>query len=394
MNATLVITHGLPGSGKTTMAMEKLQEDPQNVIRANRDDIREKLFGASYHSKTPDKKSEQQVSQVQQEIIKQGLRENKTVIVDDTNLNTRRIKPLLDMAKKYNAKIEQIHANVPIEECKRRNKKRGDAGGRRVPEFVIDQMAENAYSKDGQLKEFVIAKNGNVFAVDRVTPGMKKIDFFNTAASAKNPIQGKGVVFLDMDGTLFNNEIDSARYLSQPGQKKDFHNFYVGIKKAPVNQAVLQLANNLRKNDGLNIFAVTGRSDDYADALIDALSRSNVIDALSRSNVNVSQLIMKREGDFRPSSEHKEDTVRKVREQGLAVVYAIDDRDQDLQMFNRLDVPTAYVNKPVIDPLNIPDSVPEPTVNTVYGSGYCIRCGSYLKNGGNIGKVCATKVNL
>lgn len=387
MAGKLVLFHALPGAGKTTEAMRIMNEDPQNVIRANRDDIREIVApeGAEYHKKTPRKDVENNVSHVQKEIIQKGLREGKTVIVDDTNLNPRRIKPLVEIAKKYKAEIDQVHVDTPLEECIRRNNKRGDEGGRRVPEEVIRGMAKNAYGNDGHLKEFIIADNGNVFAVERNTEGMKKVDEFNDRSMSKNPPKGKAVVILDMDGTLFNNEADSARYLNQSGQKRDFHNFYTSITKAPVNTKVRDLVNSMYDNDDLTIVAVTGRTDDYA---------AELIEALDNSGAKVSQLIMKKAEDGRPSSEHKRDTIDKLQKQGLIVSHAIEDRDMDLKMFAQKGIMTTQVQKNAVDPNNILDTYPEPEINTVYGSGYCIRCGSKLKNGGNIGRVCATKAKL
>lgn len=387
MTGKMVLTFGLPGSGKTTHALKMVDEDPQNIIRANRDDLRTILApeGEKYHSGAPRKDVENNVSHVQQEIIRKGLREGKTVIVDDTNLNPRRVKPLVELARKYKAEIEQVHVDVPVEECIRRNNKRGDEGGRRVPEEVIRGMAKNAYGKDGHLKEFIIGDNGTVHTAEQTTPGMKKIDEFNNRSMVKNPPKGKAVVILDMDGTLFNNEADSARYLGQEGQKKDFHSFYTNITKAPVNSKVRNLVNSMYDNDDLTIIAVTGRSDDYA---------AELIEALDNSGAKVSQLIMKKEGDNRPSNEHKRSTIKKLQEQGLIVAHAVEDRDMDLKMLAKQGIMTTQVHKPVVDPSNILDEYPEPEINTVYGSGHCIRCGSKLKNGGNIGRVCATKAKL
>lgn len=378
----LILTNGLPGSGKSTWAVEQINKNPENICRSNRDDIRSTLFGDSYHDKVPDKKSENQVSQVQQQQIKNALGKGKTIIVDDTNLNIRKINILANIAKNYGVVPEFESFDVPVEECKRRNRLRAEQGGRFVPEEVIDGMSKNSYS-DGHIKDFVMGSNGFACAVPKRTPGMSLIDDFNEQATKNYPVNGKSVVILDLDGSLFNNANDAYRFLNNPqGKKKDYASFYNNIVNAPVNQQVKTLVNSMRDNDNINVFAVTGRSDDYAAA---------TIKAVEASGAKISKLFMKREQDFRPSSDHKLDVLKKFKKDGLVVVHAIDDREKDIRMFESNGVMVTRVDVPVISLDNI-DNVPEPHVNSFYGSGHCMRCGSKLKNGGNLGKICATKI--
>lgn len=382
MSGKLTITNGLPGSGKSTWAEEQIVKDPENTVRANRDDIRTSLFGESYHKGKFPKKEEGQVTQVQERIIKENLAKGKHVISDDTNLNTRTISSLVRIAHNYNAEIHMEPFNVPVAECKRRNAKRASEGGRDVPDFVIDGMAKNGYSNDGNIKEFIVSKTGVVSAVDRQTRGMKHIEEFDKKMGDKYPINGKAVVILDMDGSLFNNERDAQTHLG--GNKRNFPAFYKSIEQASANQTVLNMVNKMRDHDGLSIVALTGRSDDYARELITAINNSGA---------KISRLMMKREGDFRPSNEHKSESVDKLRDEGFVVVHAIDDRAQDLQMFASKGIMTTIVEKPILDPNNLQADHPEPGVNTAYGSGTCIRCGSKLKDPNkSIGDKCRTKM--
>lgn len=382
----MIITHGAPGSGKSTIANKLVEKDPMNAIRANRDDLREIIApeGAEYHNGNPRPKVEKEVSNLQHEIIEKGLREGKTVIVDDTNLNPKRVVPLVKLAQKHNAEIEQIHVDVPIEECKRRNHARGDAGGRRVPDFVIDSMAKNAYGEDGHLKNFVIGKDGQVFAISQTDDGTKKIDQFNKELSHINPMKGNSVVVLDADGTLFNNAHDSEKYL---GKKKsndnDFESFFKAIRKAPVNHNVLNLANRMRDDDNLNIVVITGRTDDYAKELIDALKKSKV---------KVSKLFMKRKGDGRPSNEHKSSVIKKLQKEGMVIVHAIDDRKKDIDEFEKMGILVTKIDNSTNRNKGDDGIYEVSEINTIYGTGQCIRCGSPLKSGGNIGPECRKKV--
>lgn len=385
----LILLHGLPGSGKSTFSEKYIQDHKnEDIVIVNRDTIRENLFGASYHDKAPDKKSESQVSQVQDKMLRDALRSGKTVIDDNTNLNTRFMKNTTNVAEEYGATIEQQYFNISVDECKKRNKERGKKGGRFVPEHVIDRMAQDAYDSDGNIKEFIISKNG-VFAVSNNTPGQKIVKEFNDKMQERYPIQGKAVVLVDCDGTLANNQHHAEYYLSNPNnKKKDFPGFYKGIVDAPVNESVRDLANNMRDNDNVNIVLLTGRDDSYARELLQFVEKSGL---------KVSRVINKRRGDFRPDNEFKAEVINKLKDEGLIVVHALDDRESSIRtmesngiMVSRVDRPDFTINAGDKTP---PQPAPEPKINTIYGSGYCIRCGSKLKSG-NIGKRCAEKANL
>lgn len=379
---TLDIHHGLPGSGKSTEAMKRVSADPENVIRVNRDDIRTALFGESYHSKGPNKKAEAQVSQVQEARILEGLAQGKTVLSDDTNLNSRTVSRLAALAKTRNSAVTQTYFDVSVGECKRRNRLRGEAGGREVPEHVIDAMARFGYDRRGHIKEFLIGSSGQVFSVPFHTPGMDLIAAHEVEVAERYPM-GSTVAIVDLDGTLAHNQKDLNEAFGVPGEKKNFPKFHRAAEFAPANQQVLGLIRDMRA-DGISIVAMSGRTDNYA---------RETIAFLNRINAPVSRLILKREGDMRPDTDFKLEQLNKMRAEGLAVVAAIDDRPRVVQMFQREGLIVSTVeHTDAQDPATVTE-YPEPALQTIWGSGHCIRCGQPLKTG-NIGPVCRTKVNL
>ena len=127
----LLITRGLPASGKTTFA-RKLQ--PQ-VVRVNRDDLRLMLHGRRLFTQW----AEGQVTHAQRAAVEALLRAHADVIVDDTNLRLKTVREWAELAARFRAQFE-VHdfTDVPVEECVRRDAERvgldhvGEAGIRKM----------------------------------------------------------------------------------------------------------------------------------------------------------------------------------------------------------------------------------------------------------------------
>lgn len=113
----LLITRGLPASGKTTFA-RKLQPD---VVRVNRDDLRRMLHGRRLFTQW----AEAQVTHAQRAAVEALLRVHADVIVDDTNLRPKTVREWAELAARYHATLE-VHdfTDVPLDECIRRDAER------------------------------------------------------------------------------------------------------------------------------------------------------------------------------------------------------------------------------------------------------------------------------
>ncbi|MBG0561880.1 phosphatase domain-containing protein [Actinoplanes aureus] len=127
----LLITRGLPASGKTTFA-RKLQPD---VVRVNRDDLRIMLHGRRLFTQ----RAEAQVTQAQRAAVEALLRARGSVIVDDTNLRGKTVREWAELAARFDATFE-VHdfTDVPVEECVRRDADRPE--DERVGEDAIRRM--------------------------------------------------------------------------------------------------------------------------------------------------------------------------------------------------------------------------------------------------------------
>lgn len=136
----LILTRGIPASGKSTWAKAWVREDPENRVRVNRDDLRRMLFGAA------DLKlaypQEVQVSEAEKAIAKSALEKGKDVVVDATNLRARFVKPWFTLG--YDVEFRDFE--VTLSEAIGRNTERGMP----IPDEVIERFYRDV-TKDGTL---------------------------------------------------------------------------------------------------------------------------------------------------------------------------------------------------------------------------------------------------
>lgn len=134
----LVINRGIPGSGKSTFALEWVRKSPNRII-VSRDAIRFGMYGVYHgHPIVP-----KHVSLIQNSAIDTALSNGISVIVDDCNIDRWRVNGFREIGKKYDAKITINLIDTPIAVALERNRMRKDNGGRFVPENVIIDMHNN-----------------------------------------------------------------------------------------------------------------------------------------------------------------------------------------------------------------------------------------------------------
>jgi len=160
MGGLLVLTHGLPGAGKSYLARWLLRLYPDLVTVAERDELRVLLLPADYHKKGHDDASEALITAAQHELIENALSQGRVVVVSDTNLNEYRIRPLVELARRFDARVVHGHLDFTIDDCRRQNESRALLGGRLVPDDIIDDMAAYGYS-NGRIKHFSIQSTGD-----------------------------------------------------------------------------------------------------------------------------------------------------------------------------------------------------------------------------------------
>jgi predicted kinase len=137
----LIICRGLPGSGKTTKALEWLAEDPTTRARVNRDDLRAMIYNGVWLGQ----EGEELIRKARDRMIDLFLHSGRSVVCDDTNLSPKAFNDFEKTA--YYAGVETEVwdlTDVPLEECIRRDAARE----RSVGEDVIRTMHEKWLATD------------------------------------------------------------------------------------------------------------------------------------------------------------------------------------------------------------------------------------------------------
>ena len=133
MNNTLYITVGLPGSGKSTYVKNFIKD--KDIEYLSSDSLRA-IYGKSEEDQTVTPLVFGHIKRKVDEFLKDG----KNVLVDATSVNRKERSDYINTAKKYGAKVVAIVFKMDRQGLIDRNKKRGEQGGRVVPDFVIDKM--------------------------------------------------------------------------------------------------------------------------------------------------------------------------------------------------------------------------------------------------------------
>lgn len=191
----LIVTRGLPGSGKTTWAKSLIDTHSsygRRIVRFNRDDFRRMALPSGYAK--PDHQVEKLITAVRDAALEQWLTAGYSVILDDTNLRMRWARDLADIAARLGVGFKVADfTDVPLETCIARDAARGAAGDIGfVGEHVIRQM-HSRFLASGRLPEITpretVSEAPEMYVPDESLPEVFLCDMDGTAAllNARNP---------------------------------------------------------------------------------------------------------------------------------------------------------------------------------------------------------------
>lgn len=132
---TIFFLKGLPASGKSTWALGKIDELKQdNVVYINRDSVRKQMFPNNYDNFWNGYKfnsvNENSVTKFCEEMLLDGLKNSKNIIIDNLNLNPKYEKEMRNYAKMFDYQFELIDlTHISLFTCAERDSKRKDSVG-------------------------------------------------------------------------------------------------------------------------------------------------------------------------------------------------------------------------------------------------------------------------
>lgn len=220
------ILRGYPASGKTSAA-KRAEGLSSWVARVSRDDIRKHRFGLKTKG-TLSQKEEQEVTKIQEALVRAHIAAGKSVIVDDTNLKARYARRWVDLAEELEVDWLVEDFLTPVEECIERNYLRDRS--EQVPEDVIRDYA----------KRFPIGHWPEI----KPSGPKEALTFPKYEANLLNP----PAYIFDIDGTLADLSHRS------PYDSSQYHNDSLFLN-------IADLAVELSEN--YHIIFLSGRSEDH-----------------------------------------------------------------------------------------------------------------------------------
>jgi predicted kinase len=304
MKPTITLTRGLPASGKSTYAEKMMALSPGQVVRVERDMLRDQLFASRQYSAPKDAPEEEKqafkkyladrentITTVQFAMAESAVKAGKSVIVSDTNLRAKFAREWVKFAAKLGADFQVVDFDVPVDECIRRDSLRAKPVG----EKVIRDMSK-----------FLV--KGKIPALDT------KIEAPLTIEPYDNPTDLPRAILVDIDGTLAKMK-DRSPY--------DWHR--VG-EDSPV-QAVIE-AVKAAQAAGNKIIVMSGR-DRSCEAITVEWLWKYVVE-------HFDALFMRTEGDTRKDNIVKYELFNQHVRAKYHVNYVLDDRNQVVEMWRQL----------------------------------------------------------
>lgn len=342
----ILILSGLPGSGKTTQALEWVAEDPSRRRRVNYDDIRVQLYGSKGQTYFNHKDVKGREKAVRFEAISQAenwLKSNPaehSIVVDNTNLTVASRAPWENLAREIGVPLEQSDIDPGVSVCVQRDRLR--TGDDRVGRAVIERMALFTgwidWNDPNYAKKFVVVDidgtlsdpSHRLLHINPVEPVhaddcLTKRQARNTTCINWKCPTGKP----SYECYCEDCKVPMAR-------KPRWDLFHAEVDKDPPKPSIVELVKFL--DVFYSIIIVSGRSPEHGCGIKteDWLNEHLGVN-------NYEHVFMRQAGDYKPDYLHKAEILDLLPKDRIA--FTIDDRDQVVNMWRKAGLTCLQVEK-------------------------------------------------
>lgn len=278
----MIITRGLPASGKSTFAAQWVKQSPDTRVEINRDTMRAACGFPLLGSKEQEKAITACCDALMEEAASRGV----DIIVSNTNLRLRYVKQLYRWAYNHNYTVEVKDFVVDLDELLRRNNNRGNP--------VSNEVVKDLYLRFPY-------KNWD--SMEDIEQSLRED---KTYLPYNNDTSNPTAIIVDIDGTLAHHDKVRTPF--------EFGKVAFDEVDNPVKDAVLSAYQY-----GHTILVVSGRSDScYEDTA----------QWLDKHGIPYHDLFMRSRDDKRKDWIVKDEIIRTHIQDNYHVVYCLDDRNQ------------------------------------------------------------------
>lgn len=294
-NRQIIVTVGVPASGKSTWAKNFVAENP-SFVKIERDDFRYGMKNISIG----DKRFENFITELQYKAIHTALNNKYNVIVSDTNCNLKYLKILLKEFK-YKADIQLKFFQTDLELCISRDSYRERSVGKNVINKMWEGCQEvvNEYMKEYSNQEILFSRKEFIYSP---TPFDDSLE---------------NCIIVDLDGTL-----------AHANGKRGYYEW----SKVGLDDVDESIADIIMKYNNEHIIFLTGRSEDCRFETLDWIS--------SIFGVGNVTLLMRNSKDFRPSTIVKKELYENFIKDKFNTIFAIEDKTDISKMWRSLGIKT------------------------------------------------------
>lgn len=289
-NKQIILTIGVPASGKSTWAKNFVKENT-SYVKIERDDFRYGMKDVSIG----DKQFENFITELQYKSIHTALNNKYDVIVSDTNCNLKYLKILLEEFK-YKADVTLKFFSEKLEVCYERDANRERSVGKEI--------------------------------IDRMWKGYQEVyNYFETWQFPRQEFIYKPIetnydldycIIVDLDGTLAHTNGKRGYY--------DWKNVGMDKKDLDIDYLISPFVNDVE------IIFLTGRSKECENETRNWLNEN--CNLFSDDYI----LLMREPKDFRPSTVVKKELYENFVKDKFNVIFAIDDKEDICEMWRSLGI--------------------------------------------------------